>query len=106
MRAREILDEDYNQSLDSDLNNLLIGAKGSDNKEVKTQNIVSIMQSMGYSIDINSLMTLLQDNPAVANVTPDSITLSNPESTGGMDDPTQDSAARVGDMAQKATKIS
>jgi hypothetical protein len=59
---------------------------------------------MGYSVDANSIMMLLQNNPNIMNVSPESVTLS-----GGPDQASagqgQDSAARVGDMAQKATKI-
>jgi len=104
MRARELLCEDYNQQLASDLNNLLIGAKGSGATNIQTQNLANELQSMGYSVNVNSLMSLLQDNPIVMNATPESITLSGPENATG-DGQTQDNAARVGDMAQKATKI-
>lgn len=104
MRARELLCEDYNQQLASDLNNLLIGAKGSGATEVQTQKLANELQNMGYSVNVNSLMSLLQNNPIVMNATPESITLTSPENASG-DGQTQDNAARVGDMAQKATKI-
>lgn len=103
MRAREILDEDYNQSLDSDLNNLLIGAKGNGAQNIQTQALVTQLQNMGYSVDANSLMSLLQDNPNIMSSTPENITLTGPENAEM--GTTQDNAARVGDMAQKATKL-
>ncbi len=104
MRAKEILYEDYSQRLDSDLNNLLIGAKGNGAQDINTQDLANQLQGMGYSVDTNSLMTMLQNNPIVMNATPESITLTGPEnSTGGGQ--TQDNAARVSDMASKATKI-
>jgi len=103
MRAKEILYEDYNQRLESDLNNLLIGAKGSGAQDINPQNIVDQLQGMGYSIDVNSLMNLLQNNPTIMNVTPQSIKLTGPENAGAGQ--AQDSAARVSDMAAKATKI-
>ena len=106
MRAREILQEDYNESLESDLNNLLIGAKGSGAQEIKTQDLVTQLQGMGYSVSDNSLMLLLSRNPAVLNATPSFVRLTDPEGTEfGGSDPAQDTAARVGDMAQKATKL-
>lgn len=106
MRAREILQEDYNESLESDLNNLLIGAKGSGAQEIKTQDLVTQLQGMGYSVSDNSLMLLLSRNPAVLNATPSFVRLSDPEGAEfGGSDPAQDTAARVGDMAQKATKL-
>lgn len=106
MRAREILDEDYNQSLESDLNNLLISAKGAGAQDIETQAVVIQLQGMGYSVDENSIMQLLSRNPAVMNATPTMIRMSNPEDAaqaGG--DPAQDTAAKVSDMASKATKI-
>lgn len=106
MRAREILEENYNQSLESDLNNLIIGAKGNGAEEISTQDVVAQLQGMGYSVDQNSIMSLLSRSPVVLNATPQMITLKGPEGAmpaGG--DPAQDSAARVSDMASKATKI-
>lgn len=103
MRAKEILYEDYTQRLESDLNNLLIGAKGNGAQDVSTQDIVGQLQGMGYSVDVGSLMSMLQNNPIVTNSTPESITLSAPEGSAGGQ--TQDNAARVSDMAAKATKI-
>lgn len=104
MRAREILDEDYNQSLDSDLNNLLIGVKGSGVSTIPMQQLVQKLQSSGYSVSADSLMLLLQNNPVVTNVTPQSVQLAPPEAATGTSQ-TQDSASKVGDMAQKATKL-
>ena len=104
MRAKEILYEDYSQRLDSDLNNLLIGAKGNGAQNINTQDLANQLQGMGYSVDANSLMTLLQNNPIVTNATPESITLSGPENAAGGGQ-TQDSASRVSDMASKAAKI-
>jgi len=105
MRAREILDEDYNQSLESDLNNLLIAFKGNGGTEISTQKLADKLQQSGYSVTPDSLMVLLQDNPIVANVTPDIINLVAPEAGQGEAGQTQDSASQVSDMAQSATKI-
>lgn len=104
MRAREILDEDYNQSLESDLNNLLIGVKGNGATEIPTQKLVDRLQASGYSVSVDSLMLLLQNNPIVTNATPQSIQLAPPEASGQAGQ-TQDNAAKVSDMAAKATKI-
>lgn len=102
MRAKEILYEDYNQRLDSDLNNLLIGAKGNGAQDINTQDLANQLQNMGYAVDTNSLMTLLQNNPSVTNVTPDSISLAGPEGAASQQD---DSAAHVKDMAQSASSL-
>ena len=106
MRAREILDEDYNQSLESDLNNLLIAFKGNNGQELSTQKLADKLRQSGYSVTPDSLMVLLQNNPIVANVTPEMISLVPPETGGPQAGQTQDSASQVSDMAQSATKIS
>jgi hypothetical protein len=105
MRAREILEENYNQSLETDLGNLIIGAKGSGAQEIGTQDLVNQLSDMGYSVDVNSIMGLLSRNPAVLNATPTIIKFTPPEGTAPGGKPTQDSAAQVSDMAQSATKI-
>lgn len=104
MRAREILQEDYNQSLESDLNNILIGAKGSNINQLNTQDIANKLYSMGYSIDINSILPLLGNSPVVQSATPQMITLTSQGDTSS-DGNSQDSAEQVSDMAQAATKI-
>ena len=104
MRSRELLDEDYHQNLESDLNNLLIGVKGNGVTRIPTQKLVDKMQQSGYSVSADSLMLLLQDNPVVANVSQEFVELAAPESSDGCDQ-TQDSASQVSDMAQSATDI-
>lgn len=106
MRLKEILEEDYNQNLESDLNNLLIAAKGAGKQEIKTQDLVDRLVAMGYTVNVNSLMPLLSANPTVLNATPSMIGLSGPEGTSaGPRSSGQDSAAKVADLASKATKI-
>ncbi len=111
MRARELLQEadNYNQSLESDLENLLVGAKGSGATEVNTNDVVKQLYAMGYSVDSNSIMSLLSRNPSVLNATPQSITLTPPDGSAGAPQQgggqTQDSAAQVSDMAQKANTL-
>lgn len=106
MRAREILQEDYNQSLESDLTNLIVGAKGTGAKQIRTKDVADQLYAMGYSIDVNSLIPMLGRNPAVLNATPEMINMTEPEvSATGPAGPTQDNAARVKDMASKATEI-
>lgn len=106
MRAREILQEDYNQNLESDLNNFLVAAKGNGAQQVQTQDIVDQLYGMGYAVDNNSIMSLLSNNPIVMNATPEMITMTSQDGTkdsGGAAD--QDSASKVHDMAAKASKL-
>jgi vacuolar-type H+-ATPase subunit C/Vma6 len=104
MRARELL-EDYNVSLESDLNNLLIAAKGNGLQQVKTSDIVDQLYGMGYSIDVNSIMPLLSNNPTVMNATPEMINMTAPEGAAqGGDTTAQDNADKVDDLATKTAK--
>jgi hypothetical protein len=105
MRAREILQEDYNQNLESDLSNILVGAKGSGASEVNTQAVVDQLYLMGYAIDINSIMSLLSNNPVVQNATPEMINLTQPDGASAGEDNEEDSAEHVAKMAQDATHI-
>lgn len=106
MRARELLDENYNTNLEADLGNLLVGAKGAGAQEINTQDVVVQLQGMGYSVDENSIMALLSRNPMVLNATPSSITFTSPEGVNpGQGASGKDAAAQVSSMAQKATKI-
>lgn len=104
MRAKELILEDYNQSLQSDLENLLVNVKAAGVTQVPTAKLADQLNNSGYSVSPSSLMMLLQDNPMVMNVTPEMVELTAPEA-GGTGGQTQDSASQVSDMAQSATKI-
>jgi len=103
MRARELF-EDYNQSLQSDLGDILINAKGSGAAQVKTSQVVQQLQGMGYAVTPESLTMLLSGIPGVQNATPEIITLAS-DQPGEVSGNTQDSASRVSDMAQSATDL-
>lgn len=104
MRAREFLQEDYSQSLDSDLNNLLVGAKGSGSEAINTSDLVSQLNAMGYSVNNNSIVSLLNQNPNVTSATPTVVNLQKPEveQNPGAD---KDSASHVSSLAQKANTL-
>jgi len=102
MRAKEFLFEDYTQRLDSDLNNLLVGAKGNGATTIETSALANELQRMGYSINVNNIVGLLQNNPNITNVTPEEITLTGGENINDMG---QDSAEKVKDMARNASKL-
>jgi hypothetical protein len=105
MRAREILQEDYNQSLQSDLTDILVGAKGSGASQVNTAAVVNQLHQMGYAVSVDSILSLLNSNPAVSAATPEMINLTAADgSTSGSENP-EDSADQVSDMAQNATDL-
>jgi hypothetical protein len=108
MRARELLDEDYNQNLNSAIGNVLEFAKAREMTEIPMDALVSKLQASGFSVSPGSLMTLLQGNVMVTNVTPDSVTLDSGEAgplPSQDQDQGQDSAEHVSDLAQDATDI-
>lgn len=106
MRAREILEEDYNQNLETDLGNLLVGARAAGAQEINTQDVVSHLENMGYAVNVNSIMGILSRSPLVLNATPTMIRFTPPEGDFAQQNPsTKDSAAQVSDMAQQATNI-
>lgn len=104
MRAKEFLSEDYNSDLNADLNNLLIGAKGTGSQKINTMQLTAQLQAMGYAVDETSIINLLQQNPIVSQATDQEVVLNQPNAGGGAGN-TQDSASKVNTMAQKATKI-
>jgi len=103
MRIREILWEDYNAQLSSDLDNLLVSAKATGVRQIETPVLVSLLQSMGYSIDTDSLLSFAQDNPIVQNATPETIDIFEPGySDFDTQDNGEDSEQQVDKMAQTA----
>ena|ERR1700679_1798198 len=105
MRAREILQEDYNQSLQSDLTNLLVGAKGSGANQVSTQEVVMQLSNMGYAVDERSILSLLANNPVVQASDPEQITLTTTDGEDSGQEDQDDSAQHVSNMARKATDL-
>lgn len=99
MRARELL-EDYHENLKSDLDNLLIAAKGNGLEQVQTQTVADELYAMGYSVDVNSLLPLLNNNPIIMNATPQMINMTPPEGlSSGEDTADQDVDDKTSDMA-------
>lgn len=102
MRARELLQEDYNQSLQTDLTNLLVGAKGSGMTSLNTIDLVDQLYNMGYAVNNNNILSLLDNNPVVMNATTEIVKLTPEENENEND--TEDSAEKVKDMAQRASE--
>lgn len=105
MRAREILQEDYNQSLQSDLSDILMNAKGSGASQISTAALVQQLRQMGYAVSPESVIPLLNSIPEVSNATPEMIMLTSADGASAGAGNTQDSASQVSDMAQSATDL-
>jgi hypothetical protein len=60
---------------------------------------------MGYSVDSNSILSLLSSNPVVTNATTEFIELVKTDTQSAETGSVQDSAAHVRDMARRAVDI-
>lgn len=106
MRIRELLREDYQSQLNSDVTNILVGAKGQGIDNIPTTALVQQLQKMGYSVDVDSLISLLQDNPAVQNASPEGIRLNGTDGSTDTAGSPEDTEMHVDSLAQKATQKS
>jgi len=104
MRLKEILSEDYTAELSNDVSNVLVSAKASGIYEIDPDVLVRQLQNMGYSVTVDSLITLLQDNPEVMNASPDGIRMTGGDTSPIETDNTEDSKSHVDKMAQAAAQ--
>lgn len=104
MRARELLQENYAESLQVDLDNLLVSAKASGATSISTKDLVIQLQNMGYAVNTNSILSLLSNDPTVTNATQEIVTFSNDNAPNTNID-AEASAEKVRNMAQQATEI-
>jgi hypothetical protein len=102
MRLWEILKEDYNVNLESDIQNLLIGIKGVGINSIETSRLVSKLNAMGYTVDVESIIPLLAGSPNVTSATPEEVIM---QSNDVQQDNADDSADKVSKLAQDATNI-
>lgn len=95
--------ENYTQELEMCLNDLLASAKGRGLDQISTDFLVKQMSDMGYEVNQNSILTLLQNNPFVVSATPDIVDLEQQDAAGVMgDEGTEvDSEDKVDQMAQQ-----
>jgi hypothetical protein len=103
MRAREFLSEDYEGDLMSELNNLLVVAKGSGADSIRTQDLANSLRQNGYSASPESIEQLLSNNQMNVSVTPEEITfIDNQKNNNDMD--SEESAQKVKQMAQRSVE--
>ena len=114
MRAREFIKESYEGELNSDLFSILAKARETGFASVNTSDIVNKMASKGYSITVDGLLNLLNDENStqpdediiniqhiISNATPDNITFARTNSGVAAVD---DSGDKVKALAMKAAK--
>ncbi len=101
MRAKEFLSENYEGDLMSELNNLLVAAKGAGASAIKTQDLVNSLRQNGFSASPESIEDLLTNNQMNVSVTPEEITfIDNQSNNNNMD--SEESAQKVKDLAQRS----
>lgn len=77
MRFSEILLESEEESLMSDIKDLLIAAKASNIDEIETETLVAQLADMGHSVSANSLLSMFDENrpEVIKNITANTIVL-------------------------------
>ena len=77
MRIAEILQEShYTDELQNDITNLLIAVAEDGIFKVETQNLLNDLQNMGYSIDEESILDVLDTIGIVRDANPETIDIS------------------------------
>lgn len=79
MRFVEIVESGYIERLKGDLVSLLISLQAEGFNEIHIKQLVRDLRNMGYSVDDNSLFSVLEKLPIVASVNSNSVTLSAQE---------------------------
>ena len=87
------------------MNDLLAAAKGAGLDKVSTQKLVQKLVIMGYSINPESILSILNGNPFVATADETQVTLGQmDDSEMGMTEPAPTTNDKVDSMAQTAVK--
>lgn len=97
----------YSEDLMSDLNDMLAAAKGEGITKIATPKLVQRLVSMGYSVNDQSILELLNGNPFVASADETQTTLGSPEDAAqadGVTAPPPSAEQKVDSMAQTALK--
>ena len=103
MRFAELFENDYTDDIQSEIITLLATVSATGVKEVKTSNLLKDLLNMGYSVDEDTLLEILDDLDIVATANKDDISISTSDMSAfdmaiGSDSPDPD---RVGRLAKK-----
>jgi hypothetical protein len=106
MRFSELLENDYNEDLRSEVITLLTAVSAEGISEISTQNLLNDLEQQGFAVDAESLLLLLADMDIVSKATDEEITISTTDADYMVGAQTDDvKSDRVDNMAAtQATK--
>lgn len=79
MKIKDIIVEAHRNQVESDLNNILMKAKAHGKTELSTIGLVKSLLRLGYTVSVESLLGLLEENPMVDSATTSSVSIATPE---------------------------
>lgn len=102
MRAVEFIFESYYTSeLKSDLEDILVANKANGSNMVSTSHVVNVLVNMGYSVTVDSLLSLLAQDPMVFKADEEHIYFEEPDKK---ERSPEDNKKVVQQLASKAAK--
>jgi hypothetical protein len=106
MRAFELFENDYNDTLRSEIITLLTAVSAEGFQEVHTQNLLRDLEQQGFAVDEESILELLSTIDVVSKATADKITIATSEVNSMVGtDASEVKADKVDNMATaKSTK--
>lgn len=101
----ESFDTDYTDGMENDLYDLLVAAKANNLSTIDTEKFLTQMKSMGYELEVSTLLTQLQDHPMVHDANETEITIDDKvTSVDGEKHDAEKNRDIVRNLAQKATQ--
>jgi hypothetical protein len=97
----EVTDSTYETDLMAEIKNLLIAVKIEGYTEIKTKGLIDDLNSQGFSVDLSTITSLVDQLPMINTINKDKITLSS----DGLDTATSPNVDR-NRVEQLATKKS
>lgn len=103
MRLRQLVENDYTSELEDTIVNLLtaISAEGLDT--IDTEQLILDLQQQGFSINKNSLFSILNDLPIIVSANDDTISI-RPSGERPSSQPNGSQSSHVKKQAQKQAK--
>ena len=103
MRLRQLVENDYTQELQDEIVNLLTAISAEGLETIDTDQLILDLQQQGFSINKNSLFTILNSLPIVANANDETISI-RPSGERPSDQPNGSQSSHVRKQAQKQAK--
>jgi len=94
-------DESYSESLRDDAINLLIAAHAQGVRTIEPQQLIKSLKSLGHTLDIQTLIDLLQGHPLLQKITPQEIVVSTGDEYYVDADKKKEDQSKIKKMAKK-----